>query len=84
MNIQAALIPYIYTKEVYTISVTALTNVPLKVISEGKKPIFLPPRAKSSTDLVEVILPSRIPISVKPRSTAHKSVELIIGSFIEV
>jgi len=31
---------------------------------------------------VEVILPSNIPIRVKPIKTAHKSVELIISTYL--
>ena len=61
--------PYMYTNEVYTINVTALTNVPLNVMRDGKKPKFLPPNAKSSTDLVEVILPRITPRIVKEMST---------------
>lgn len=59
-------------------SVTALTKVPLKVIREGKKPMLRPPSAKSSTDLVEVNRPKRMPIKVNPIRTSHNRVELII------
>ena len=79
MKIHAALTPYMYTKLVYTIRVTALTNVPLSVINAGKKPMLRPPKAKSSTDLVEVMRPNKIPIRVNPISTPQRSVELIIA-----
>jgi hypothetical protein len=73
-----------YTKLVYTISVTALTKVPLKVINEGKKPKDLPPKAKSSTLSLEVIRPRIIPSSVNPTSTPIKVVEPIITAVFAV
>ena len=68
-----------YTKLVYTIRVTALTNVPLTVINDGKKPMLRPPKAKSSTDFVDVMRPNKIPMRVNPINTPQRSVELIIA-----
>ena len=59
-------------------SVTALTKVPLKVINDGKKPMLLPPKAKSSTDFVEVILPNNIPTMVNPTRTSTKVVVVMV------
>ena len=67
-----------YTKLVYTISVTALTKVPLKVINDGKKPKDLPPKAKSSTLSFDVILPRIIPSNVNPTSTPIRVVDSIM------
>jgi hypothetical protein len=63
---------------VYTIKVTALTKVPLKVIKEGKKPNDLPPKAKSSTLSFDVILPRIIPNKVNPTSTPIRVVDSIM------
>ena len=59
-------------------SVTALTNVPLKVIKDGKKPNDLPPKAKSSTLFFDFIRPRIIPNKVNPTSTPIRVVDSIM------